>query len=180
MIIILFIIIFISVELLLYFYGKHRDDVKCDVMIVLGAGLYGDVISSALQRRLDSALMYIQKYPHTLIVVSGGQGKDETISEALAMKRYLLAHGIDDNQIIMEDTSVSTYTNFVYSKQILPTNTQKIMVCTCDFHMYRSCRIASHLGFIPYRYPAKSTKINCIKYYVREFFCVIKNYLTNT
>lgn len=178
--IIIAIIIFISIELLLYMYGKYKDDIQCDVMIVLGAGLHGATISSALKRRLDTALHYVHKFPQTRIIVSGGQGKDESVSEAYAMQQYLMNHGIDETQIILEDTSTSTYTNFLNSKQVLGNQIQEIIVCTCDFHMYRACRIARNMGFTPYRLPAKSTKVNCIKYYIREFFCVIKNYVTNT
>ncbi|NBK97164.1 MAG: YdcF family protein, partial [Erysipelotrichia bacterium] len=98
----------------IYFYGRKRDDVACDVMIVLGAGLYGDQISSALKRRLKQALYYAQRYPEVQIVVSGGQGANETMSEAMAMKMYLIKQGIASTRIIMEDRSTSTYTNFLY------------------------------------------------------------------
>lgn len=176
----IFLILFISIEIYLYKYGKTSDDEKCDFMIVLGAGLYGDRISSALKRRLDQSLVYAQQYPNMDIVVSGGQGHNETVSEAYAMKGYLVSKGLKESRILLEDKSTSTYTNFLYTKRLLNPNMKKVMITTCDFHMYRSCRIAKQIGFIPYRNPAKSTKINCIKYYIRECFCVIKNWLFKT
>lgn len=173
-------ILFTIIEIYLYEYGKTSDDEKCDFMIVLGAGLYGDRISSALKRRLDQALLYAQKYPDIDIVVSGGQGHNETVSEASAMKKYLVSKGLEESRILLEDKSTSTYTNFLYTKQLLDNQMKKVMITTCDFHMYRSCRIARQIGFIPYRNPAKSTKINCVKYYIRECFCVIKNWILKT
>ncbi|MDD3049089.1 MAG: YdcF family protein [Bacilli bacterium] len=173
-------LIFMAIEFHLYRFGKLRDEKQCAYMIVLGAGLHGNQISSALKRRLDQAILYIQKYPTVIIIVSGGQGNNESISEGEAMKRYLLTKKIKENNIIVEGKSTSTYTNFVYSKQLISKDIKEVMVTTCDFHMYRACRIARKIGFIPFRNPAKSTKINCIKYYIRECFCVIKNWLLNT
>lgn len=164
----------------LYQYGKQYDDRHCDFMIVLGAGLYGDKLSSALKRRLDQAIIYANKYPDVLIVVSGGQGYHETVSEAYAMKQYLIKKQIKESRIMMEDKSTSTYTNFLYTKQLLKEKMSTVMITTCDFHMYRSCRIAKHLGFIPYKNPAKSTKLKCIKYYIRECFCILKNWILST
>lgn len=175
--IIIFITLFIFVEFILFIYGKKRQDVVCDYMIVLGAGLYYDRISSALKRRLDAALIYASRYPQVMIVVSGGQGADEACSEASAMKLYLIENGIDARRIIEEDHSVSTYTNFLYTKRILSMKNIKMMVVTCDFHMYRAIRFSKQLGFTSFRWPAKSQGIKCIKYYLREFFCVLKYYL---
>lgn len=165
----------------LYRFGKLTDDEKCDFIIVLGAGLYGDRISSSLKRRLDQALVYANKYPELKIIVSGGQGHNESVSEAYAMKKYLISMGVMESRIMLEDRSTSTYTNFLYTKQLLNHHKmKKVMITTCDFHMYRSCRIAKQMGFIPYRNPAKSNKLSCVKYYLRECFCVIKNWILKT
>lgn len=66
-----------------------------------------------LAARLDRALdIYQQQASATKIIVSGGQGPDEPIPEALAMQRYLIAHGVDKTDILMESHSINTYTNF--------------------------------------------------------------------
>lgn len=174
------ILTFIVIEVRIYLFGKLHDEKQCDYMIVLGAGLHGDQISSALKRRLDQAILYVQQNPNVTIIVSGGQGNNETISEGEAMKRYLLMKEVKEDNIIVERQSTSTYTNFVYTKQLIDNAIKEIMVTTCDFHMYRACRIARKVGFIPFRNPAQSTKISCVKYYIREYFCVIKNWLMNT
>lgn len=50
--------------------------------------------------------------------MSGGQGKDEDLSEAAAMKDYAVKHGYDPNLILLEDKSTNTYQNMLYSKKV--------------------------------------------------------------
>ncbi len=45
-------------------------------------------------QRLEAAIAYYERNPKVLLVVSGGQGPQEDISEALAMERYLIERGI--------------------------------------------------------------------------------------
>ena len=61
-----------------------------EYMIVLGAKLKNDRITSMLKHRLDMAAYYKQQHPETPIVVSGGISPGNTISEAQAMKEYLV------------------------------------------------------------------------------------------
>ena len=87
---------------------RHTEKI---IIIVLGAGLKGDTPSLALERRLEKAAEYMNKNGNAIAIVSGGQGKGETISEAQAMENYLLNHGIREDRIIKEDNSTSTYEN---------------------------------------------------------------------
>ena len=103
-----------------------------------------------MQRVLDRALdIYQQQASATKIIVSGGQGPDEPIPEALAMQRYLIAHGVDKTDILMESHSINTYTNFLYSKQIINNlyhEAVKIVCVTSQFHVLRALRLAQKLG----------------------------------
>ena len=71
-----------------------------DAVIVLGAGLRGDKVSIPLKLRLDKAIEYHKKNPDAVIVVSGGQGFQETVTEAYAMEKYLIENGVDKSKII--------------------------------------------------------------------------------
>ena len=72
----------------LYICGNNDNvDYKEDAIIVLGAGIKGEKIGTNLQKRLDTVIGYHHKNPDAVIVVSGGQGPYEDISEALAMER---------------------------------------------------------------------------------------------
>ena len=54
----------------------------------------GDVPSKALELRLKAALKYARENEDTILVLSGGQGFGEDITEAKCMENYLTAHGI--------------------------------------------------------------------------------------
>lgn len=135
----------------LYFYGKN-DNVTHDedAVIVLGAGLRGSRPSSTLKGRLNAAFEYHKNNPDALIVVSGGQGHDEDITEALAMETYLINLGVPKDRIIKEEASTSTYENFVFSKKLLDTQLEssyKIAYISNDYHVFRAGRIAHDAGF---------------------------------
>lgn len=172
-ILLLGLIIFLIVEGFIIYYGYKEDSSKVDYVIVLGAGLNGDKISKALRLRLDKTMEYNKVNPKTPIIVSGGMGKNETITEAEAMKKYLVNKGVDYNLIIKEDKSTNTYENFKFSKEITG-NDKEVAVITNSFHMYRAKSIAEKLGFKVKCYSADTGKISALNFYVREFFAVIK------
>ena len=51
--------------------------------------------------------------------MSGGQGADEPVSEAYAMRKYLLSQHIPENMIILEDQSTTTYENMLFQNSLL-------------------------------------------------------------
>ena len=134
-------------------YGSRNTTTgKEKVVIVLGAGLHGDVVSDTLRRRLDAALEYhFEQNPNALIVVSGGQGPQETTTEAKAMAAYLQAHGVPKAQILLEEASTSTQENFRFSLRLLQqlgfTGQEPMVFITNDFHSYRSAAYAKKVGF---------------------------------
>ena len=80
-------------------------------MVILGCQVRQDGPSVLLRDRLDEALDYLEDHPDMTVVVSGGQGDDEHVSEAQAMYDYLVEHGADGDQIIREDQSRNTWQN---------------------------------------------------------------------
>lgn len=114
--------------------------------IVLGAKVNkGAVPSQALENRLQAALAYANKYPHIVLVLSGGQGADEDAPEALVMYRYLMEHGIAPQRLVIEDTSTSTYENITHSLKLLP-KVEGVTIITNDYHCERAKIIARRLG----------------------------------
>lgn len=170
--------IFIIVEGIIIYNGNHFDKEKPDYLVVLGAGLRGKSISTSLLYRLESALEFNKVYPDVKIVVSGGQGSGEDISEASAMKNFLVRNGVDERLIITEDKSTSTYENFLFTKNLLEkqskSNNIRITIISNNFHMYRAKFLAKEVGFKTLGYPAPSHKSSELVFYVREFFGVIK------
>ncbi len=174
-------VIFIGIESIIIYNGHHHDTQKPDYLVVLGAGLRGRSISASLLYRLETALDFHDMYPDLKIVVSGGQGEGEDMTEALAMKNFLVDNGVDPSLIIMEDKSTNTYENFLYTKNVLEEETRKedftITIISNNFHMYRAKFLAKEVGFNTYGYSAPSHKASALVFYVREFFGIIKAYI---
>jgi uncharacterized SAM-binding protein YcdF (DUF218 family) len=123
-----------------------------DALIVLGASVIDGNVSPILAGRLNVAYEYSQRNPEALIVVSGGQGTQELVSEAQAMYDYLLSKGLAGERIVMEDKSTSTEENFAFSKAILDERFEpgyKVAFVTTDYHVYRAISTAAKAGLSP-------------------------------
>ena len=152
-----------------------------DAVIVLGAGVNGTEPSLSLQTRLDAALEYLEWYPDLPVVLTGGMGYGEEITEAQCMYDYLTAHGIDGSRLILEEQATNTAENFAYSKPLLEAegiNVESawIAVVTNDFHIYRAGVIAEQVGYgpicgVPAELPWLHLEIN---YCIREAFALVK------
>ena len=91
-----------------------------DYIIIHGAGLDGPRPTPLLAGRIDKALeLWNKQHQHGKFVVSGGQGADEVVSEAQAMRDYLLEKGVPGDAILMEDKSTTTWENLRYSLAII-------------------------------------------------------------
>ena len=99
-VLLIWLISFIAIEIMLLTGQKSDEGKKVDYLIVLGAGLKGEKMSSTLKSRVEHGLDYLREYPDTKAIVSGGQGPGEDISEAEAMRIYLVNNGISDDRVI--------------------------------------------------------------------------------
>ncbi len=143
----LFVVLFVNV--LTGFNDK--PDEKVDCVIVLGAKMRGNTVSRSLADRLDAAYDYVMEEGNedVIVIVSGGQGSDEIITEAQGMKDYLVDKGLDENRIIMEDKSTNTMENLKFSYEIIEEmygNDANIAICTSNFHVYRATLLAENIG----------------------------------
>lgn len=178
----IFISIFIIVESILIFYPKSNIKGNCDYLMILGAAVKRTTPRLTLKGRLDTAIEYLDKSDDDCyIVVSGGKGNGEDISEAEAMKRYLIKNGVDKDKIIIENKSTSTYENFKFSKTKIEKHSKrnisdiKVKVITTDFHSFRSSLLAKRNGYKNTTfYTSNSLKQFRPVYYTREFFATIK------
>lgn len=157
---------------------NRNNSPKVKYLIVLGAGLKGDIPSEVLKYRLNKAIKYFKENPDTIFIVSGGQGKDELISEAEAMEIYLSERGIPIKNIIKEDKSTSTYENLKFSDKIIKEKeiTGDIAVMSNSFHMYRVKMISKKLNFPLKTVYAETPAIVFPNYMLREYFAFFNEY----
>lgn len=151
---------------------------NADYLIILGARVKGSVPSLSLQYRIDKAAEYLSANKHTVVIVSGGKGPGEDISEAKAMQQGLIAQGIEEARIMMEDKSTTTHENIVFSKELIPDIAASGLIVSNDFHIYRAVEIAKKEGLDMNGLPAKTPKVSLLKSYTREYLAITKYYLT--
>ncbi|NDV84413.1 YdcF family protein [Bacteroides sp. 51] len=178
-------IVFFIVMLSIIVIHGSKDTVtfKEDCVLVLGCGIRGETVLPTLEARLDRCLDYLKHNPDALILVSGGQGAKEDIPEAVAMKRYLVAHGVSEQQIRIEDKSRNTVQNFSYSKAVLDgLFTQKeytVAIITSDYHAYRVGLTADRQGMPIHIYNAGVKWYLRPSAYAREVLSICKFWLTS-
>jgi uncharacterized SAM-binding protein YcdF (DUF218 family) len=140
-------LIFMIYSVFLMIIPRSKD---FDYVIIHGAGLIdGDKVSRLLKERLDKAILVYRKDPSpTKLIPSGGKGSDEKLSEAEAMKKYLLEQGIPESDIIMEDQSATTLENLRFSKNIIESREGRkyTALVTSNYHVYRALRYCRKVG----------------------------------
>jgi uncharacterized SAM-binding protein YcdF (DUF218 family) len=168
---------------LIAIYGKI-DTVTYDedALIVLGAAIRGETPAYPLYTRLEAAVSYHEKNPDAVIVVSGGQGFQETITEALAMERHLLRRGVPPDKIIKEGRATSTYENFLFAKELLDERFGRQYTAafvTSDFHVFRAAKVARSLGLSVTHKQAAILWYTIPVNYLRECAAVLKELIIN-
>ena len=131
--------------------GGDRSTGTERAVIVLGAGIRGTRVSSLLRRRLEAALAVYQRNPAAAVVVTGGQGPQEHMPEAVAMRRWVLEHGVPEHAVILEDKSRTTEENLLFAKELLAARgigaDAPVAVVTSGFHCFRARQLAKRAGF---------------------------------
>ena len=157
--------------------GAH-DQVKGDpqIMVILGCQVKPWGPSILLQDRLDTALAYLEEHPDVPVVLSGGQGPGEAITEAECMRRALVRRGVDESRLYPEERSTSTQENLRYSRAILEElgvdPAQRVAIVTSDFHLCRARLMwGGDTAAVPAHLPS-ALYFQCltVNYFIREAF----------
>ena len=170
-----------------YVINIGRSDLSAlpaDAVVVLGAGGNGTQPSLSLYTRLTVALDYLEENPDVPVVLTGGRGYGEEITEAQCMYDWLTARGVDPARLILEEQAGNTAENFAFSKELLEEQgidpaEDSVAVVTNDFHIARSRLIAVRQGYghafgVPAELPWLHLEVN---YYLREAFAMVKTWI---
>ena len=141
-------------------------------LVVLGCQVKGTQPSNMLKSRLDTAYEYLSVHDSVNVVVSGGKGDDELISEAQCMKEYLLKKGIAPDRIFMEDKSVNTEENLKFSLELIEEHglNNNITIVTDGFHQLRADIIAKRFDADSNNISAPTKWYLLPTYWLREWF----------
>lgn len=153
--------------------GSGAGDPQNDYVIVLGAGVNGTQPSLSLQERLWATQTYLETYPGSVAILSGGQGDNEDITEARCMYDWLTARGIDPARLRMEDQATSTEENLRFSLDLIEAETgnrpDTVAVISAGYHLGRASLLAKNEGVTMLGYGAEtSNKFFLCNMYLRE------------
>lgn len=170
-------IFFVVEGLIISGFSKSAPD-GLDYLVVLGAQMKTSGPSKALQYRLDAAIDYLASNPDTYVIVSGGQGSDEHISEAQGMYDYLISKKISPDRVIREDQSKNTFQNLTFSAEYLDKGTDSVGVVSNNFHVFRAVKIAKKAGYQNvHGIAARGEPFLQLNNMMREFLGVMKDFL---
>lgn len=157
-------------------YNAHAAP-GADYVIILGAQWTNSGPSQVLRRRLDKAIEYLEQNPDTKVIVTGGQGGNESIPEAVGMQGYLIQAGIGEERIFVEDRSDSTYQNLVFARDFLESDDDRAVIVTNNFHVFRALSIAKKQGYENVEGLAAGTPLGSEpNNLLREFMGVVKDF----
>ncbi|ORI14606.1 hypothetical protein BJD99_05660 [Rhodococcus sp. 1163] len=165
-------------------YGRIEPPEGSASVVALGCGLGpGGSVTPLLTSRLDRALgVYngqIEAGSWPALIVSGGQGTDESVAEGTAMKQYLAARGVAEAKVFAETESRNTRENLVYSKELLDSaglTSEPMIVVTSDFHVLRTAGLTRDLGINAHVTGARAARTHSRKAFLREFAAVLQRY----
>lgn len=156
-----------------------------EVMIIFGCQVKPWGPSILLQDRLDAAVDYLEDHPDMTVVVTGGKGDDEHVSEAQAMYDYLTEHGVDGDSILLEDQSRNTWQNINYTLELLDEEgydtTDDVLLVSNGFHLRRIQMLwerATGGTYMVSTLAAPMThKPSAVKMFFREPLALVKSFL---
>jgi uncharacterized SAM-binding protein YcdF (DUF218 family) len=174
----IFVLLLIAIKMAeIYFAGRSTADSE-SVLIVLGCRVKGSKPSLALVKRVEVAYRFLLANPNSVAILSGGQGRDENLSEALCMQQMLYARGVLKNRLILEDKSTSTEENIAFSLEIIEQLGLKkeVAVATSEYHQKRAQLICKGFNLNPTAVSSHTKWTLLPTFLLREVFGLVKEY----
>ena len=143
------------------FWGARDMARPADAIVVLGAAQYAGRPSPVLKARLDHALNLWNKGLAKRLVLTGGRGTGDTISEAAVGRRYALKAGVEDGAILLENEGRTTNESFAAVAEIMKEkNLERAILVSDPFHMLRLQILAKRFGVTSVTSPTRTSPIS--------------------
>lgn len=163
--------------------ARHVPAFDKDYILILGCQIGEDgTLTPLLRSRADKALefarMQKEKTGKDLVFVpSGGQGADEVMAEADAIKNYLLSQGVPEERILPENTSTNTQENIANSMRLIKKHAggaeAETAFSTTNYHVFRAGLIAWTQGVRMEGVGSPTKRYFWINAFVREFIATL-------
>ncbi|MDO4903031.1 MAG: YdcF family protein [Limosilactobacillus sp.] len=168
--------------LIMIAFRIFQPKITPDYILVLGAALHDGQVTPILAYRLNHAMKIWRRHQTSQIIVSGGMVRGDQITEAAAMKDYLVAHGVPEGQIIEEGQAKNTWENIRNTIAIVADkwdgdDAPEIVIVTSSFHILRARNYAYRLG-ANFHFASAPTPFHHLPLAtVRDYLGVIRDHL---
>ncbi|MBS4537300.1 YdcF family protein [Clostridium sp. D2Q-11] len=150
---------FIVTAISIYSYSEYDNLTKADVVIVLGAAVWGEEPSPVFKARIDHGIWLYKNGYVSKIIFTGGQGKEQETAESIVAKKYAEKNMIPSKDILIETKSKITEQNISYAKQIVQDNGLDSSIIVSDpLHMKRAMLMAEDYGLEAYSSPTPTSR----------------------
>jgi uncharacterized SAM-binding protein YcdF (DUF218 family) len=141
-------------------FGMRDEARTVDVIVVMGAAQYDGRPSPVLRARLDHALALYDSGYSPRVILTGGVGVGDTVSEAQVGARYMEHAGVDPLAILVETTGRSSEESLVSVARLMNAHGLETALLVSDpFHMLRLRLLASSLDMEAYSTPTRTSPI---------------------
>jgi uncharacterized SAM-binding protein YcdF (DUF218 family) len=178
-----FVFVFTFILFILYSFSSLINLLKVpgrtyDFIVVLGNGLIrGEAVSKLLAGRIEKGIELLQQYPESRLIFSGGQGKDEKLPEAVAMKKYAIERGIPGEELLVEMESKNTQENILFSKRLIDKLSENdypnILLVSNRYHIFRALLTAKDLEIQCDGRGSKTKLYFALNAFIREFIAYL-------
>ena len=143
----------------IYTYGNNVADVNGDAAIVLGAAVWGDEVSPVFRERINHSIDLYRTGKVRKIIFTGGQGNRDELTEAAEARQFALKNGIPEKDILIEESSHTTYENVINAKLLADAHgLKKVLIVSDPLHMKRAVAMAKDIGLEAYPSPTPTTR----------------------
>jgi len=140
--------------------GRSSGARQVDAIVVMGVAQYDGRPSPQLQARLDHVLTLWNMGVAKLVVTTGGNQPGDRFTEARASADYLIASGIPESAISMEDIGATTLQSLQGVAEIMKSRgLASVEIVTDPYHALRSRLIAQDLGLSAYVSPTENSAV---------------------
>jgi uncharacterized SAM-binding protein YcdF (DUF218 family) len=143
-----------------YLFGRRDEAKRADAIVVLGAAQYDGRPSPVLRARLDHGIALYRRGLAPVLILTGGVGVGDTVSEAEVGRRYASKQGVPAHRILIERAGLTSDQSMTTVARIMAQHELRSAVLVSDpFHMLRLRILAARLGFRAYSSPTRSSPI---------------------
>jgi uncharacterized SAM-binding protein YcdF (DUF218 family) len=143
------------------FWGSRDMARPADAIVVLGAAQYAGRPSPVLKARLDHAISLWKRGLARRLVLTGGLGTGDTISEAAVGRRYVMKAGVADSAILLENEGRTTSASLEAVAVIMAKERLERAILVSDpFHMLRLQIVAKRYGVESVTSPTRTSPIS--------------------